>query len=645
MKRFAALFAELDATTATTAKVAALKDYFAQAAPADAAWAVYFLAGGKPRQVVPTSVLRVLACAVAGIDDWLFDESYQAVGDLAETIALVLPPPSNESDLGLAVWVEERLLPLRKLPPEEQAERIRGYWNELDTASRFILVKLIGGSFRVGVSKLLVQRALAANGGIDAKVIAQRMMGYTDGNTPPTALRYLQIVSQEPGAFIEGGQPYPFFLAHPLELPVEEFDARIGPASDWLVEWKYDGIRSQLVKRAGQVWVWSRGEELITERFPEIVAIGATLPDGCVLDGEIVVWLDDAPAPFALLQQRIGRKTLTKKVLADAPVTFLGYDILEWEGVDVRGRPQRERRILLEAAQAMVERAPSADRQRSVFEAEDATVDGVARVDGLADAVEADVPEAAAVESAVQSKPARKTRSRAATLEEASPAVEVPTPTLRLSPLQHRDTWAELAVLREEARQRGVEGFMLKNADAAYGVGRTKADGTWWKWKIEPHAVDAVLIYAQRGHGRRASVYTDYTFAVWSRTPEDAAEAQAVLDAIERREPAVDGALQLVPFAKAYSGLTDQEFARIDNVIRKTTLEKFGPVRSVKPSLVFELGFEGINRSARHKSGIAVRFPRMLRIRDDKPIHEADTLATLELLLAGPERTAPHVAD
>ncbi|MDB6001044.1 MAG: ATP-dependent ligase [Rhizobacter sp.] len=596
MKRVASLYAELDATTATTAKVEALKSYFAQAAPADAAWAVYFLAGGKPRQVVPTGVLRALACEAAGIDDWLFDECYQAVGDLAETISLVLPPPAHESDLGLAVWIEERLLPLRGLPPETQAERIRGYWDELDTPSRFLLAKLIGGAFRVGVSKLLVQRALAAHNGVDAKVLAQRMMGYTDGNTPPDATRYLRIVSREPGAFIEGGQPYPFFLAHPLELPVEEFEARIGPASDWLVEWKFDGIRAQLVKRDGQVWIWSRGEELITERFPEVVAIGAALPDGCVLDGEIVVWRDDRPAPFALLQQRIGRKTLTKKVLADAPVTFLAYDLLEWQGEDVRSRPQRERRVLLEAAQT--------EANRAVLQTLPLVMDEALVGNASADEVAADTRIASAAH-------------------------------LRLSPLQSRPTWAELAVLREEARERGVEGFMLKNAGAEYGVGRTKADGTWWKWKIDPYSVDAVLIYAQRGHGRRASVYTDYTFAVWSRTPLDAAEAQAVVEAIERREPPQPDALQLVPFAKAYSGLTDEEFARIDSVIRKTTLEKFGPVRSVKPSLLFELGFEGINRSARHKSGIAVRFPRMLRIRDDKPLHEADTLQTLELLLGG----------
>ena len=567
MQRFARLYAELDASTATTDKVAALKRYFAEAPPADAAWGAYFLAGGKPRQVVPTGLLRTLACQVAGISDWLFEECYQAVGDLAETIALVLPENPGASPLGLAEWVEQRLLPLRGLPPEVQAERVAGYWQQLDAAGRFLLVKLIGGAFRVGVSKLLVQRALAEQAGLDAKLVAQRMMGYTDLRTAPTADNYLRLLSAEALPHADAGHPYPFFLAHALPHPPERFDEALGPTTDWLVEWKYDGIRAQIVKRAGQVWIWSRGEELVTERFPEIVAHAQSLPDGTVLDGEILVWKDDRPAPFALLQQRIGRKTLTKKVLADAPVRFIAYDLLERQGEDQRALPQHRRRGLLEQVLA-----------------EHRALDG----EGF-----------------------------------------------MLSPLAGRGDWAGLASLREESRERGVEGFMLKHREAAYGTGRTKAEGTWWKWKIEPYSVDAVLVYAQRGHGRRASVYTDYTFAVWSRTPADAAEAQAVVDAIERREPPVEQGLQLVPFAKAYSGLTDEEFTRIDRVIRATTLEKFGPVRSVKPTLVFELGFEGINRSGRHKSGIAVRFPRMLRIRDDKPLHEADTLQVLEGLLAG----------
>lgn len=574
MRNFARLFAELDASTATLAKVEALKRYFASAASADAAWAVYFLAGGKPRQVVPTALLRALACKLAGIGEWLFEESYQAVGDLAETIAHVLPPPRRRSEVGLAEWVEERLLPLRGAAPLDQAERIATYWDELDTAGRFLLTKLIGGGFRVGVSKLLVQRALAEGAGIDAKLVAQRMMGYTDANRMPTAAGYDELISREAssGAAQGSGQPYPFFLAHPVDTPLAEFEAQLGPTADWLVEWKYDGIRAQLVRRAGKVWIWSRGEELVTERFPEIEAAAHSVPDGCVLDGEIVVWKDSRPAPFNLLQQRIGRKTLTRKVLADAPVAFIAYDLLEAGGLDLRELPQWQRRQQLEELL----------RER---------------------------------------------------------------PQIHLSPLQSQGSWRELGALRDESRSRGVEGFMLKHREARYGTGRRKqgdlAGGTWWKWKIDPLSVDAVLIYAQAGHGRRASVYTDYTFAVWSRVPRDADEAAAAIDAIARREPPAPDALQLVAFAKAYSGLSDGEFREVDRVIRKTTLEKFGPVRSVKPTLVFELGFEGINRSTRHKSGIAVRFPRMLRIRGDKPLHEADTVQTLEALLG----VAPAAAN
>lgn len=568
MRRFARLFAELDATTSTTAKVEALQRYFGEAEPRDAAWAVYFLAGGKPRQVAPMATLAALACEEAGIAPWLFDECYQAVGDMAETIAHVLPRGEFVSTIGLADWVEERLLPLRGQPPQEIAERVRGWWRELDAQGRFLLLKLVGGGFRVGVSKLLVQRALAAHGGIDAKLVAQRMMGYTDGRSTPSAERLLALIAApgeegvaDPAAL---GQPYPFFLAHQLDAPLDQFDARLGSPQDWLVEWKYDGIRGQVVKRGGAVWIWSRGEELVTERFPEIVAMAQPLPDGTVLDGEIMGWVDTPaaagrPAPFALLQQRIGRKNVTKKILAQAPVTFMAYDLLEHDGQDLRTLPQRERRARLEA---LLEGRP-----------------------------------------------------------------------IKLSPVERADSWQELAERREHSRALGVEGFMLKRLDAAYGTGRTKAEGLWWKWKIDPMTIDCVLVYAQAGHGRRASVYTDYTFAVWSRAPESREEAEAVIGAIARREPATPGALQLVAFAKAYSGLTDEEFREVDALIRRTTLEKFGPVRSVRPTLVFELGFEGINRSGRHKSGIAVRFPRMLRIRHDKPLHEANTLQDLEELL------------
>lgn len=563
MRRFAQLYMALDASTATTHKLAALQAYLSGAPAEDAAWAVYVLAGGRPRQVVPTALLRETACAMAGIDDWLFEASYQAVGDLAETIAHVLPPPVGvPDDAGLAAWMEQRLLPLRGLPPAEQAVRLREAWSMLDTTGRFLLVKLIGGGFRVGVSKLLVTRALAAVSGLDAKLMAQRLMGWTDAKRPPSAERYRALVDPAPTAQAHASQPYPFFLAHALHAEPHS----LGDPADWIAEWKYDGIRGQLVRRAGQCWVWSRGEELLSGRFPEVEAWASGLPDGTVLDGEILVWPGGAavPAPFNVLQQRITRKTLPKKLLAEAPVRFLAYDLLESEGQDRRAEPQHLRRARLEAllpAHDVSPRIPGAD-------------------------------------------------------------------------------WPALTTARAGSRARGVEGLMLKHRDACYGQGRTKAEGVtsaWWKWKVDPLTADAVLIYAQAGHGRRASVYTDYTFAVWNRPPHSPAEAQAVVEAMARREPAPRGdpqALQLVPFAKAYSGLTDAEFAAVDKVIRANTLEKFGPVRSVRPTLVFELGFEGIGPSPRHRSGIAVRFPRMLRLRQDKPLHEADTLGRLQAMVA-----------
>ena len=581
MQRFAQLYSELDASTATLAKLAALQNYFddvARSCPnddkqqvrhrlSDAAWALYFLAGGKPRQAVKTSQLKLWAQEAAGIEAWLFEECYAAVGDLAETIAHMIPSAETpESDLGLAQWVE-RLQGLKALDETAQAEQVKAWWNSQTSLQRFLLIKLIGGGFRVGVSKLLVTRALAAHAGLDAKIVAQRLMGYTDSKQLSTDLittKFIALCAQYmPGSGskdLNSGQPYPFFLAHAWQQPLEQMQSALGDVNAWLAEWKYDGIRAQIVKRSRAVHVWSRGEELMNGRFPEIELLAADLPDGTVLDGEVLVIKDGQPQAFNLLQQRIGRKTLTKKVLQDAPVGFMAYDLLEIENQDIRSQPQQARRSQLEAQL----------KDRSGW---------------------------------------------------------------MISPLVQATDWQQLAEQRNQSRARGVEGLMLKNKDSAYGQGRTKSDGVWWKWKIDPLTVDCVLIYAQAGHGRRASVYTDYTFAVWNRTPSDAQEAQAVIDAIERREPAKPESLQLVAFAKAYSGLTDEEFKQIDAIIRKTTLEKFGPVRSVKPSLVFELGFEGINRSPRHKSGIAVRFPRMLRIRFDKPLHEANSLADLQQMM------------
>jgi DNA ligase-1 len=446
---------------------------------------------------------------------------------------------------------------LRGADPEAVRTALLLYWDQLDTRERFLLTKLIGGGFRVGVSRLLVTRALSAVSGQDSKLIAQRLMGWTDGSVRPTAAGFAQLIaahSEEEHAQ-RGGQPYPFFLAHQLDRE----PATLGDLSRWQVEWKYDGMRAQLVSRDGRNWLWSRGEELITERFPELAVL--RLPDGVVLDGEILVWHGGAaPAPFADLQKRIGRKTVSARLLGELPVVLVAYDLLEYEGRDLRALPQAERRAMLEELVASVQAQQGA-------------------------------------------------------------------PQLRLAPVVHADSWEQLAEIRAESRARGVEGMMVKAVDAQYGVGRTKNVGTWWKWKIDPYSIDAVLIYAQAGHGRRASLYTDYTFAVWDDVKDEGGA---------EGEEGGGGQRKLVPFAKAYSGLTDAEIAKVDHAIRRTTIEKFGPVRSVTPSMVFEIGFEGIASSPRHKSGIAVRFPRILRQRHDKTVEQADTLDALKNLLVAP---------
>ncbi|MDY3554507.1 ATP-dependent DNA ligase [Gemmata sp. JC717] len=551
MKAFADLYAALDETTRTAEKTAAMARYFAAAPPADAAWAVYFLSGRKPRQAVPSKRLRLWARELAGVPEWLFDDCYHHVGDVAETIALLLPPAAAASTRPLADWVQDRLLPLRAMDEPDQRTAAVAAWGELDERQRFVWNKLITGEFRVGVSQLLVVRALAQVSGLPTDTVSHRLMGAWE----PTPAFYAALVAPDSGD-ADVSRPYPFFLAHPLEGE----PAALGAPDEWQAEWKWDGIRAQVVRRGGRSFVWSRGEELVTDRYPELAALAAALPDGTVIDGEILPWkrqegvAGEPPAggspefrgtvlPFGELQKRIGRKTLSKKLLEDVPAVLMAYDLVEEAGADLRERPLSERRARLEA---LAERAPH--------------------------------------------------------------------PALRLSPRLAFDSWDALAVERQGSRARGVEGMMLKRRAAPYRVGRVRGD--WWKWKVEPFAVDAVLIYAQSGHGKRSGLYTDYTFGVW------------------------DGGA-LVPFAKAYSGLTDAEIRKVDAFIRANTLEKFGPVRTVKPELVFELGFEGIQASSRHKSGVAVRFPRMLRWRTDKKPEEADTLDRVKgLLNVSPEGRA-----
>ncbi len=526
MRAFADLYRRLDETTSTNRKIDAMADYFRRVPEADAIWAVSFLIGRKPRQVVPTRKLREWAAEQAGVPDWLFDAGYDVVGDLAETITLLLPGASGASDRPLHVWIERHLLPLRDLPQEHQRSEILDAWERMDESQRFVWNKLITGGFRVGVSRRLVVRALERFSGIDAAVITHRLMG----EWAVTADMYQRILSPDTRD-ADISRPYPFYLAYPLEGGVQD----LGPPDRWQVEWKWDGIRGQVVKRSRQVYIWSRGEELVSEKYPELIEDAARLPDGTVLDGEILPWKAGKPLPFSELQRRIGRKSVGKKLLEQVPTVFLAYDLLEFKGADIRGRPLVQRREILSQV--------------------------------LSDS---------------QGKH------------------------LILSPTVTGGSWEALGILRKESRPRGVEGFMLKKRDSVYRVGRRRGD--WWKWKVAPLTADAVLIYAQRGHGKRAGLYTDYTFSVWKGET-------------------------LVPFAKAYSGLTDEEIRAVDRFIQRNTLERFGPVRSVRPELVFEIAFDGIQESSRHKSGLAVRFPRIARWRTDKKIEEADTVETLRSLL------------
>lgn len=533
MRRFVELFQALDTTTSTNAKVEAMVDYFQRVPAADAAWATYFLTGERIKRFITSRDLQNWAMEITGMPEWLFKDAYHTVGDTAETVALLVGQAPSQikdqpkmKDVSLQEWVERQILPLMPLSKPEQGERVKQWWRELDTAECFVLNKIMTGAFRVGVSKTLVLRALAQVAQLEPAIVAHRFVGAWQ----PTAEFFQSALSSE-GHTSEAPRPYPFYLAYPLEQSLES----IGAPEEWLAEWKWDGIRGQMMHQGDEVLIWSRGEELVTAQFPELEELARRLPEGAVLDGEILAWANDAPLDFSALQKRLGRKKPGATVMRDSPVIFMTYDLLQWQGEDWRERPLQERKKQLEQL-----------------------------VTKMSDA------------------------------------------RLKFSPVLKFDNWEELGALREQARAQSVEGVMLKQRGSTYQVGRKKGD--WWKWKIEPYTIDAVLLYAQPGSGRRANLYTDYTFALWQGD-------------------------ELVPVAKAYSGLTDSEINRVDNWVRRNTVERFGPVRSVKPELVFELAFENIAFSKRHKSGVAVRFPRIKRWREDKPFREADTLDNLKSMI------------
>jgi len=535
MRAFVDLYLQLDASNRSGTKTAALTGYFATAAPADAAWALWLLSGQRIPQPVPTRVLKAAAMEHCRVDEALFGSCYETVGDLAETIALLLPDTADADQRGLAEWVTTTLLPLRRQATAQQVAALKQIWSCLDRDAAFVVNKLLTGGFRVGVSRALALRGLSAACGIPTEVLAARLAGAWR----PSAEAWATLVSAAPQR-AEGGQPYPFRLAHPLEAD----PTTLGDAARWLLDWKWDGIRGQLVRRES-AHLWSRGDEALDAAFPELRAAALALPPGTVLDGEILVAEGDGVAPFSALQQRLGRRAPGRALLHSHPAIFLAFDLLEQAGEDWRARPLWQRREQLALVLAGL---PAGSPLRL-------TPPVLAIGTGAAD-------------------------------------------------------WNIAAALRQQARQHRAEGLMLKHRDSAYGVGRSRGD--WWKWKLDPYSVDAVLIYAQAGHGRRAGLFSDYTFGVWRGD-------------------------ELVPFAKAYSGLSDAELREVDRFVRRHTLDTFGPVRRVQAELVFEVGFEGIVTSRRHRAGLAVRFPRMLRWRRDKTAAQADTLEALQTLLGSTE--------
>ena len=542
MRRFARLFHELDATTRTVEKVQALVTYFRETPAADAAVGLAMLSGRRQRRGVTTTLLRDWAAEAAGIPAWLLEESYASVGDLAETIALILPEPDLVTEsLGLAETIAQTIEPLAAADTEEKQRIVRQAWRTLHRDERVVWHKLITGGFRVGVARTLVARALAEIAGVDPAIMAHRLMGLST----ITADDYQTLLSAE-ATQDDPKRPYPFFLASPLE---DEVDS-LGAVGDWNAEWKWDGMRAQLIRRGEVRALWTRGEELAGDAFPELLAAADDLPDGCVLDGEVLAYAGGELLGFQMLSRRAGRRRVTAKVMREIPCVFVAYDLLEVDGKDLRGEPLASRYERLAACGF-----PAFDQQA---------------------------------------------HHAAATAEEGS------SPRLYRSPLVAATSWEELAAARATSRERGVEGLMLKRRASPYRVGRPRGD--WWKWKVEPLEIDAVLLYAQAGHGRRASLHTDYTLGVW------------------------DGDM-LVPAAKAYSGLTDAEISEVDRIIRQTTRERHGPVRVVEPTLVFQLAFDGIAVSKRHKSGVALRFPRIARWRKDKQPEEAGRLDDLRRLL------------
>ena len=532
MKNFANLIKALDSSNKTTIKVDALTEYFKNASPEDKVWTIAILSHRRPPRPVNTTLLRLWANELANIPMWLFEESYHIVGDLAETIALIIPTTKEHSDKSLTEYLQE-IIALKKKTDEEKRAYLHENWLALNYYERFVFTKLITGSFRIGVSQKLMTRALSKAENVEEDALAYKLMG----NWDPNKVTFQELILDEKSSDYLS-KPYPFYLAYPIEGEV----SNLGNPEDWSVEHKWDGIRSQTIIRENEIFVWSRGEELVTDKYPEFHSFVGIIPNGTVIDAEILAFPNDEIGTFNDLQTRIGRKTTSAALLKSNPVILKAYDLLEWEGNDIRNSPFEVRRNLLEKLFESIK-----DKNLPFY----------------------------------------------------------------LSERQILNSWSAIATERMRAREMRSEGLMIKHKNSTYQVGRKKGD--WWKWKLEPLVIDAVLTYAMRGSGRRSNLFTDYTFALWQNNEK--------------------GERELVTFAKAYSGLTDAEFRKVDDFIKKNTIDKFGPVRSVTPELVFEIGFEGIALSKRHKSGVATRFPRILRWRLDKKIEDANSIEDLKAMI------------
>ena len=527
LELFARLISELNSSTKTNDKLQSLVDYFAIAPDHDKVWVIAIFSGRKPRRIVSSGLLREWCADITNFPGWLLDECYHTVGDLGETLALLLPKTKRPENLSQNLsYYLETFITIEKQHESVRKKFILESWQQMSPDERFVFNKLITGGFRIGVSQKMIVNALTKTADLSASVIAHRI----SGNWDPVTTSFKDLLS-ESASLSDFSKPYPFYLAYALE---DEPDT-LGDENDWQAEWKWDGIRGQIVKRNNEIFVWSRGEELMTDKFPEYSILKDLLPDGVVIDGEIIPAIEGKPLPFSVLQTRIGRKNIGKKQLQDAPICFFAYDLLEYGGTDIRDKPLFDRRNKL---QEIIE--------------------------------------------------------------------PIKNPSIKISQILIFSSWNELKELRNNSRDMNSEGIMLKRKDSDYKVGRKRGD--WWKWKIDPLTIDCVMIYAQKGSGRRSNLYTDYTFAV------------------------KDGDT-LVGFTKAYSGLTDKEFAQVDNFVKRNSIEKFGPVRTVKPELVFEIAFEGIAASNRHKSGVALRFPRMSRWRKDKTVDEINTIDDLRAML------------